>query len=260
MTFIIIGIVAALVIFALAGIAYAQARGRAKVAQRVQTLDISSDHKTAALAYFDAAAKQVPLWRVLRDHIIAPIVLLVPLLRLPGSADDLPDSLAYWRNNVGINGDGWGWQDAGGQWHQCRDEPAPTGITAVSYSDPEYGGNAYYAPGHSPRSWYARWIWLAWRNVATKRAQDAGPLIETKPTLLAGNLLTDSSTPGFSLFWNGVTGDDAAYGWQSIDRAGPLAVWANVGCKLAVPYQYPELMPCGAMLTGTWRAFKWGAA
>jgi hypothetical protein len=69
-----------------------------------------------------------------------------------------------------------------------------------------------------------------------------GPLVQAIPTLLAGSLMSDASVPDFSLFWNGVSGKDAAYGWQSIDRAGPLAVWANVGCKLAVPYQFPEVM------------------
>jgi hypothetical protein len=251
---------AALIALALAAIAYAQARARTGVALKVNALDISAQHKSAALAYFNKAAAQAPLWSVLRDHIIAPLVLIVPLLRLPREADDLPDTLAHWRNDVSINGDGWGWQDAQGQWHQCSVEPAPPGIAAMRYADPAYGGDAYYAPGHHPRSFWARFVWLAFRNVASKDLQEAGPLVETRPILLAGAPLASSYTPGFALFWNGDSGDGAAYGWHAIDRWGPLALWTNVGAKLGVPYSWPELMPCRAMLTGTWRAFKWAGA
>ena len=241
----------------LAAIAFTQARARAGVAVRINALDIGAEHKAAALAYFALASDQAPLWAALRDHIIAPIVLFIPLLRLPREADDLPDNLAHWRNDVSINGDGWGWQDAGGKWHQCSVEPTPPGITAVPYTDPAYGGDAYYAPGHHPRSFWARFVWLALRNVASKALQDAGPLIETRPILLAGSPMASAYTPGFALFWNGDRGDGAAYGWHAIDRWGPLALWTHVGAKLGIPYVWTELMPCRAMLTGTWRAFKW---
>ncbi|MDR0275941.1 MAG: hypothetical protein LBI48_11510 [Burkholderiaceae bacterium] len=247
---------AALPGLALAGIAWAQAAGRVDVALRVRALEISQAHKTAALAYFERVSGQVSLWRTLRDHLIAPFVLFFALRRLPWEADDLPDSLAYWRNNVSINGDGWGWRDEAGFWHQCSQEPTPPGMTSVPYTDPKYGGDAYYAPGHHPRSWYARWIWLAFRNVASKVQQDAGPLIETRPVLLAGAPLDDA--PGFTLYWNGKDGEAAAYQWHAADTWGPLVMYTNVGAKLGVPYAWPETMPCRAMLIATWRAFKGG--
>jgi hypothetical protein len=174
-------------------------------------------------------------------------------MRLPAEADDLPDSLAYWRNNVSINGDGWGWQDADGNWHQCRSEPTPDGITPVPYTSLSYGGDAYYAPGHSPRSWYARWIWLAWRNVATKRMLDVGPLVTQQPVLLA-DVQTETSRQ--RLYWNGVANDGAAYQWHSTQKWGPFKLWTNVGAKLEVCFDYPEVMPTRAVVTGTWRAAR----
>jgi len=242
-----------------AGVALAQVFGRVQTAIRIKALDISDAHKQAALAYFFKSVDgQISIWRSLWDHIRAPFVLLIPLLKLPREADDLPDGLAYWRNDVSINGDGWGWFDPPtGKWHNdCNAEPPSNDVTPLSYSDPAYGGDAYYAPGHHPRSWYARWIWLAFRNVASRRMQDAGPLITQRPVLLAGGPLDG---PSFALYWNGATGDDAAYQWHSINRWGPLLVWTNVGAKLGIPYTYPELLPCRAMLTGTWRAFRWAA-
>jgi hypothetical protein len=248
-----------LIALVLGGIAWAQAAGRMDVVLRINALDIDITHKRAALAYFEGVDDQVSLLRTLRDHVIAPFVLLIPLMRLPREADDLPDSLAYWRNNVGINGDGYGWCDADGRWHQCAVEKEPPDVTAVRYGDPDYGGDAYYAPGHHPRSWYARWIWLAWRNVATGRQQEIGPLIQTRPILLAGSTMDNVYEPGFALYWNGAAGDDAAYQWRSVNRWGPLALWCNVGAKLGVAYSYPEVMPCRAMLTATWRALRFAS-
>jgi len=253
-----ISALAALVLLVAGAVALAQAFGRAQARRRVMALDIAPEHKSAALAYFERADNQLSTWRAIWDHLRAPFVLWGPLRRLPRPANDLPDSMAYWRNDVSINGDGWGWRDAQGKWHQCSVEPTPPGIAAVPYTDPDYGGDAYYAPGHHPRSWWARWVWLALRNVASKRLKDAGPLVTQRPILLAGAPLASATQPGFALFWNGGDGDNAAYQWHSIDTWGPFVRWTNAGCKLGVPYTYPELIPSRAMLTCTWFALKKG--
>jgi len=253
-TIVIIAGAALAVPLGLAGlILWAQAAGRVQTALRINALDIAPEHKQAALAYFERCASQISLARTLWDHLRAPFVLLLPLLRLPWAANDLPGTLAYWRNDVSINGDGWGWQDAQGKWHQCNVEPTPPGIAAVPYTDPAYGGDAYYAPGHHPRSWYARWIWLAFRNVASGRML-VGPTVSERPILLAR--ANPAAAGGYSLLWNGVTGEGVAYEWYSLDQWGPIPMWTHVGAKLGTPYTYPEVMPCPVMITCTWRAFS----
>ena len=253
-------VVLAVLVRSLIGIS--QAEGRAQMELRVQALEISEAHKAAALDYFDRVAELVPsTWGRLWDHLRAPFILLLPLRKLPWEATALPPALAYWDNNVSINGDGWGWFDnAAGEWrNDCQKYPPPAGVTPVPYTSLDYGGDAYYAPGHHPRSWWARFVWLALRNVASKPLHDAGPLITERPTLLAGAPRAGAYTPGFTFYWNGKEGEEAAYQWHAIDKFGPLVEWTNVGAKLGVPYAWPELMPCRTMLTCTWRAFKWGA-
>jgi len=239
---------------------WTQAEGRAQVERSVHALDISSDHKAAALDYFDRVADLVPsTWGRLWDHLRAPFVLFFPLRKLPWEATALPPALAYWDNNVSINGDGWGWLGADGKWrNDCQKYPPPFGVTPVPYTSMDYGGDAYYAPGHHPRSWQARLRWLL-RNVASKPLHDAGPMITERPVLLAGSPMTSAYAPGFALYWNGKEGEEAVYQWHAIDKFGPLVEWTNVGAKLGVPYSWPELIPCKTMLTCTWRAFKWGA-
>jgi len=252
-----------LVLLVWGGIAYAQAAGRVETMLRVQALDIADDHKAAALAYFDWVSGRISLWRTLWDHIRAPVVLLVPLLRLPREADDLPDALAYWRNDVSINGDGWAAQMPDGGWVDLSGgKPASAeAVLVVPYSDIRYTkDDCYYAPGHHPRSWYARWVWLAWRNVASARAQDAGPLVESVPIVLAREGMRNSTEPGYALNWNGLSGDAAAYQWHSVARRGPLAIWTNVGAKLGTYCTYPETLPSRALLTCTWCALKWGGS
>jgi hypothetical protein len=253
-TLIVLSVLIALAVLALAGVAWAQARGRVSVALRVNALNIDATHKQAALSYFDGVAKIANVWIALRDHIIAPFVLLVPLLRLPRDADDLPDSLAYWRNNVSINGDGYGAQMPDGSWVDCSGgKPAPDGATLVlPYTDPRYGGDAYYAPGHHPRSFWARYVWLAFRNVAVKRMFDAGPLIAARPTTLAGNY----DSVGWELMWNGGQGDGAVYQWHATEKWHGLTLWTNVGAKLGINRSSDDAFPQRSILTGTWRAVK----
>lgn len=84
---------------------------------------------------------------VLPADLLAPLVVPVALLFTPREADSLPRWARWWDNDVSINGD-----------HQV---PAPLEDT------PEIRAACYYAPGHHPRSFYARWVWLGLRNRAS---------------------------------------------------------------------------------------------
>lgn len=110
--------------------------------------------------------------------LFAPVVVgLALLFRLVKWEDNkMPKWLAWFDNNVSINGDGWGMRTNSGAWYDTVDkEMVKAGdAVAVSYADPYYSGGSYYAKGHHPRSRWARWIWLGWRNRASALAMKLG--------------------------------------------------------------------------------------
>ena len=93
---------------------------------------------------------------------LAPIVMLFVLPFVKKEADRLPKLFWFWDNNISINGDGWG-KNPDGTW--------------VPYGHESYTGDAYYAKGHHPRSFWARYVWLGWRNRASKLAEKLGIVV-----------------------------------------------------------------------------------
>jgi len=253
MLYLLIGLLAVLFVSMLA----IQEHARDAVRERFYALD--GVDAAAAWACFDRAEKLVSPWRTLRDHLIAPVVLLIPLLRLPREANDLPEPLAYWRNNVSINGDGKAvLRD--GKWIDLQDigwKPQP-GERVYSYDDADYTGDAYYCRGHHPRSWLARYVWLALRNVASQRDVLAGADVARRPAVLA-------ESPGLTLLWDGGQ-------LYQLTLEAPL-FWglrwrANVGYKLGIVANRPDpLTPSEGGKIGsarasaicTWFSLKGGA-
>ena len=94
---------------------------------------------------------------------LAPIVMLFVLPFVKKEADRLPKLFWFWDNNISINGDGWAKQSPDGTW--------------VPYGHESYTGDAYYAKGHHPRSFWARYVWLGWRNRASKLAEKLGIVV-----------------------------------------------------------------------------------
>ena len=99
---------------------------------------------------------------VLPFGMLAPIVMLFVLPFVKKEADRLPKLFWFWDNNISINGDGWA--------------KSPDG-TWVPYGHESYTGDAYYAKGHHPRSFWARYVWLGWRNRASKLAEKLGIVV-----------------------------------------------------------------------------------
>ena len=99
---------------------------------------------------------------VLPFKMLAPIVMLFVLPFVKKEADRLPKLFWFWDNNISINGDGWG-KNPDGTW--------------VPYGHESYTGDAYYAKGHHPRSFWARYVWLGWRNRASKLAEKLGIVV-----------------------------------------------------------------------------------
>ena len=223
---------------------------------------VGVDHMTAAWACLLRVEQLVTPWRTLRDHLIAPFWLAIALLFVPRSADKLPGWLAYWENNAGPNGDGLAvLRD--GKWIDLQDigwQPDP-GERVVSYNDPQYTGKSYYCKWFGPRSWLARWVWLALRNVASLRDVLAGADVLQRPAVLAES---HSDAGNLTLMWDG------GNLYQMVLDA-PLFLglrWrANVGYKLGIVANRPEPLTASrgeqigtarASAICTWFAIKGG--
>ena len=148
-------------------------------------LPIQARHKLrGSISLLGAACKGL---LVLPANLLAPVVVPVALMFTPREANSLPKWAAWWNNDVSINGD-----------HQV---PAPLEDT------PEIRAACYYAPGHHPRSFYARWVWLGLRNRASALAVSLGKRIPT-PDLLSdadtwGDPATNRNHAGWLVLRNG---------------------------------------------------------
>ena len=141
----------------------------------VRESGMSESDQAACLDSMDEARqRELP---VIWYDCLAPIVMLFVLPFVPRGANKLPAMWRKWDNNISINGDGGGVQMPDGSWvegYEVKDWEAVRGYLYVKYDDPRYGGDAYYAKGHHPRSFWARYIWLGWRNRATQASFDVG--------------------------------------------------------------------------------------
>ena len=147
----------------------------------------------------------------------APLVMAWVVPRLAWDAEALPARYAKWDNDISINGDPWPWaQRADGSWYRH----APLEDT------PEARAQCYWAEGHHPRSRWARYVWLGWRNKASKLAKDLGAPIGA-PIAFWGDENVGRAHPGVCVYR---MGDH----WQimAVERHGPVIVRRNVGWKI----------------------------
>ena len=166
----------------------------------------------------------------------APLVMLVALAFTKRDADRLPRLFRKWDNNVSLNGDGHGWKDAAGKWHHGRDGVEPTpGTPMVSYQDPAYAGDAYYAEGHHPRSYWARYIWVGLRNRASQLSVDKGRDVAARPICISGSADISRTRPGHFLLKQGDT-----YHYKSFRNIGPFCLIRSYGYKLEYALHRPE--------------------
>lgn len=145
-------------------------------------VDVPPEHKTFAAGSFREAAKLDA--KVMWYDLSAPFVVPFILMFTKWDAEKLKFLDHIYGNNVyyiredgsfvgGLNGDNFG------QW-----ELLPSGVgqpKRVPLEDtPEVRAMAYWVDGkYHPRSFYARWIWLGFRNRASKASYNLG--IDMRP-------------------------------------------------------------------------------
>lgn len=192
----------------------------------LDSMDITEAVRQAARASFADAERRANSVAIYKWT--APIVMAFVAPFLKRDASKLPDLFCKWDNEVSINGDGWAVK-RDGKWVRVVGDELP-GETPISYGDPAYDGDAYYAPGHHPRSAWARYVWLGWRNRASAAAAAVG--IEITPGMVAratwyGDINTSKSHEGVVL--HRIEQHFQLYACQKL---GPLCIRTNYGFKL----------------------------
>ena len=163
----------------------------------------------------------------------APLVMLLVLPFIPRTADHLPRWARNWDNDVSLNGDGEGWQDSDGTWYDTRTRPAPAGTPTVAHYDPAYGGDCYYAKGHHPRSFLARYIWLGWRNRASLMSLELGEPVTATPVLISGSMAIHRGGP----YGHFLLKHEDCYHYKSIRLWHGWALTRSYGYKLEIAYR-----------------------
>ena len=219
--------------------------------------DVPSADKTAALACFARAEKANA--KTLWYDLSAPLVMALVLPFVPRSADRLPRLFRKWDNNVSLNGDGCGWQNPEtGEWFDLRTGQVPHGAPLISHSDPAYGGDCYYAPGHHPRSTWARYVWVGLRNRASQLSVDLGVPVHARPVLISGSIdINRADKPGHFLLKDG-----DSYHFKSIEKVRVLGLHCacirSYGYKLEIAAKRPDgdLGRAAAVAIG-WSLKRW---
>lgn len=224
--------------------AYMSAPGR--VLKELAALPDLTDGDRAAVEACFRAAKDADDRTWLYD-LSAPIVMLLVLPFVRRSADKLPSLFRRWDNNVSLNGDGEAvfidgkFLTAGhGITWEDYNAALARGAYRYTYDDPLYHGDAYYAKGHHPRSFWARYVWVGLRNRASQLSADMGEDVHERPTVLSGAVGIGASTEGHFLLHSG-----DLYHYKSVRKVGSFALIRSYGYKLEIVRNSP---------TGTGRA------
>lgn len=225
-----LAIVVALLVAALVALRFWMAQPH-RVFAEIAALPGLSDHERDAIAECleDARHADDKTWPY---DLSAPIVMLLVLLFVKRGANQLPRLFSKWDNNVSLNGDGEVVR-RGDRWVNLRDigwTPEP-GEQVIRYDDPRYDGDAYYAPGHHPRSFWARYVWLGLRNRASQRSVELGRDVTEAPQLISGRMDIGTRMAGHFLLRQGDT-----YHYKSIRKWGPFALIRSYGYKLEIRY------------------------
>ena len=209
--------------------------------------DVPMAHRrAAALSFLRASVRGLLMLPV---DLLAPVVVFFALLQTRPEDNALPRWARWWDNDVSINGDGYAVL-RGGVWVQVQGDERP-GERVFSYDNPEYRGDAYYAPGHHPTSFYARWVWLGLRNRASALAVQLGhPADYAQPVQVWGEPATSRSRAGWVLRHH-----NGAYQLHATRQLGPVCLRTNYGHKADFTTWRRPMMPvvCIAISALSWK-------
>ena len=174
----------------------------------VCTLPIPWRHKLRGCKSFANAALRGLL--VLPPDLLPPSSCHLRCGRLGGAPNRLLRWARWWDNDVSISG------DHQVPAHTCRHAPEARAT--------------YYAPGHHPRSFHARWIWLGLRNRASALAAMFGRKLtpaEVQDADTWGDETIGKAKEGWCVRRNG-----PLYQLYIIRKIGPLCLRVHYGHKL----------------------------
>lgn len=231
------------------------------VRKEIEALDIPEHEKAAALLCMTDAMDADRRARIY--DLSAPIVMLLALPFVKREANRLPRLFRKWDNNISINGDSGGVLMPDGRWLQWRNltdeqwkEVADYGLLSVTYDSERYRGDAYYALGHHPRSFWARYVWLGLRNRASKLALESGRPVDGPIEVLSGSIDIGTRKAGHFLLKCGDT-----YHYKS---AKPFRLFGfelvrirSYGFKLEIALKNADQADRVATVAIGWSAKRW---
>ena len=200
-------------------------------------------------------------WKARLADFYAPLVMLFVLPFVSRSATHLPNIFSAWDNNISINGDSGGVLLPDGSWLDWRDVAdweAVKDLPQYSYDDLNYLGDAYYAKGHEPTGFWARYAWLGWRNRASALSLKNGRVVTEPIEVISGSVDIGTKQAGHFLLKSGDT-----YHYKSATPftllGFPLVRIRSYGFKLEIAYKMPntwqaERVACVAI---GWSAKRW---
>lgn len=163
--------------------------------------------------------------------LLAPIVVPIALLFTKWEAESLPKFFWIWDNDVNINGDT--------RTDDPHDGLGGWGVRHVPYeaNSQEAIDMCYYAPGHHPRSFYARWVWLGLRNRASALSLRLGKRVYgTANTVTKGDIT--------------VTRIENVWRYYELLKVGPVVIRMHCGYKIPTtpPLQRASVVSIGFSL------------
>lgn len=178
------------------------------------------------------------LWVWVKSLFMLPATLMAPVFVIPmlwftkWQDEHLPDACRFFDNDASINGDVRTDDptDGKGGWE----------LKTVPYEEDNQSAidMCYWAKGHHPRSFYARWVWIGLRNRCSMGAIMLGKKISDYETKTYGDLLTENGHSGHLL-----TVVDSTYRYYSITKLGPFCIRTNYGYKNAQKNVYGPAIP-----------------